>query len=126
MKFDPEIARNILLDIEEIHEYPEHLVVSSFERFPRINSLDKNVILYHLKMLKEAGFVYWKVQFGNNKFYNGTLSGLTYEGHQFLDTVRSPKIWRDTKERASKIGVFTLDFLSQTAANIISDLIKNQ
>jgi len=44
----------------------------------------------------------------------------------FLDTVRSPKIWRDTKERASKIGVFTLDFLSQTAANIISDLIKNQ
>ncbi|WP_260664906.1 DUF2513 domain-containing protein [Streptococcus dysgalactiae] len=28
-------------------------------------------------------------------------------GHQFLDSVRSPKVWRETKKVAGKFGVFS-------------------
>jgi len=50
---------------------------------------------------------------------------MTYKGHQFLDSVRSPKVWRETKSVAEKVGVFSLNFLSQTASQIITNLVTN-
>jgi hypothetical protein len=36
--------------------------------------------------------------------YDWRAKRLTFQGHEFLDTVRDPEIWRRTKEGASKIG----------------------
>ena len=52
------------------------------------------------------------------------INGLTYAGHQFLDSIRSPKVWRETKTRAEKLGVFTINIISDIASSVISDMIK--
>lgn len=126
MKFEPEIVRNIMLDIEELHLPPKPFVFSDSEKFNRAKKYDLNVIAYHCDKLQEAGYLNWKPQYADNRLYMGFITGLTYDGHQFLDSVRSPKIWRETKTRAEKVGIFTLDFISKTASNIITEVISKQ
>ncbi|MFS9438503.1 DUF2513 domain-containing protein [Streptococcus sobrinus] len=126
MKFDPEIARDILLDIEELHQPQNLFVFSSSDKFNRAQKYDLTVIVYHCDKLEEAEFLNWEPIYGNNQFQMGLVNGLTYQGHQFLNSVRSPKVWRETKSRAEKVGIFTLDFISQTAANAIAEISKGR
>lgn len=126
MKFDPEIARDILLDIEELHQVNTPFMFSSSDKFNRANKYDLTVIVYHCDKLEEAGFLNWDPIYGNNQFQMGLVNGLTYQGHQFLDSVRRPKVWGETKSRAEKVGIFTLDFISQTAANVIAEISKGR
>lgn len=97
---------------------------STPEKFNRAKKYDINTITYHCNLLKEAGFLNWDPKYGNNKFQMGFVNGLTYEGHQFLDSVRDPKIWRETKERANKLGVFTINIISQIASSVIAEMIN--
>lgn len=124
MKFEPEVARDILLDIEELHHYPNTFTFSTPEKFDRAKKYNIDTIVYHCNLLEEAGFLRWKSRFANNKLYLGFIDGLTYDGHEFLNSIRSPRVWRETKSRAEKLGVFTIDVISQIASNIISDMIK--
>lgn len=126
MKFDPEIARDILLDIEELHQVNTPFMFPSSDKFNRTNKYDLTAIVYHCDKLEEAGFLNWESIYGNNQFQMGLVNGLTYQGHQFLDSVRRPKVWRETKSRAEKVGIFTLDFISQTAANVIAEISKGR
>lgn len=126
MKFEPELVRDILLDIEDLHQYPEPLIFSDNSKFNRSKKYEVNTFVYHCKLLSEAGFIDWSPQFnGSNSLYIAFVHGITYEGHQFLDSVRSPKVWRETKSIAEKIGVFSLNFLSQTASQIIAGFTTN-
>ena len=60
----------------------------------------------YLLMLHSAGFLE-KSQ--HNSFR------LTWAGHDFLDTVRDPEIWRQTKDGAKKVGSWSVKFLSELA-----------
>ncbi|CYU19790.1 DUF2513 domain-containing protein [Streptococcus suis] len=124
MKFNPEIARDILLDIEELHQYPESFVFSASEKFNRAKKYDIDMISYHCDKLAEAGYIKWAPQYASDVLYIGFIDGLTYDGHQFLESVRSEKIWRETKARTKKMGVVTINILSQIASNIISEMIN--
>jgi hypothetical protein len=54
-------------------------------------------IVYHLKMLIEEGFAAGSKQMR-------LVTGLTWKGHEFMDTVRDGEIWRQTKETATKVA----------------------
>ncbi|MFC3931502.1 DUF2513 domain-containing protein [Streptococcus dentapri] len=124
MKFEPEIARDILLDIEKLQQDSNPFRFSIPEEFDRAKKYDMDTIAYHCNLLEEAGFLKWDPIYGNNELQMGIIDGLTYDGHQFLDSIRSPKVWRETKSRAEKLGAFTIEVISQIASNIISDTIK--
>lgn len=127
MKFEPELARKILLDVEKLHHYPEPFIFSSSSQFDKASKYQLDTIVYHCKLLAEAKFLNWSPRYdGTGSLYIGFINGLTYEGHQFLDSIRSPKIWRETKVTAEKVGVYSLGFLSQTASQIIANLASNQ
>ncbi|TVV28292.1 DUF2513 domain-containing protein [Weissella cibaria] len=48
------------------------------------------------------------------------IKSISFNGHQFLDTVGSPEIWRQTKSVTSKVESVTIEILSQVATNLIS------
>lgn len=52
------------------------------------------------------------------------LEGLTWEGHEFLDTVRSPEVWRRTKEAAGKVGGVSITILAEIARATAKAMIK--
>ncbi len=82
---------------------------------------DPNRIYYNMKLIADAGFIALTpsqpgIGFG--------LTGLTWRGHEFLDTVRDPEIWRKTKEGASKAGGFTVSLLADLAKGLIKTQIE--
>ena len=61
------------------------------------------------------------------EFHQGgdvAVRNLTSEGHDFLDSVRDPEIWRRTKAGAVKAGGFTVDILKELAKSLIKAAIQ--
>jgi hypothetical protein len=64
---------------------------------------EKEIIVYHIVLLKEAGFVETVVR--NNPLgipSDATILKLTWAGHNFLDAARDDKIWHMAKEKFIK------------------------
>lgn len=102
-----DVVRAILLAIEE-RGNPE------LSGVPNVHGYDAASITYHVRLLREAGLV--------SALDVSTLDGeeyidigLTWRGHEFLDNVRDPEIWRHTKSRAAKLGSFSLGILADVA-----------
>jgi hypothetical protein len=51
-----------------------------------------------------------------------TFRRLTWEGHEFLDAVRDPEVWTQTKKGAEEVKAFTFDLLKDLA----KDFLKKQ
>ena len=130
MKRDSDLFREILLQVEalppdDIEKSPWHI----------IDIAGRNIveIRYHAQMLVEQGFL-------NVDAYNAWTSGspymrgnfikcrpdaLTASGHDFLDSVRDPSVWRDTKTIAARAGGFTISLLSEIAKAVIKAKISD-
>jgi hypothetical protein len=52
------------------------------------------------------------------------VSGLSWQGCEFLDTVRSPEVWRQTKEAAGKIGGVSISIFADIAKATAKTVIK--
>ncbi len=126
MELKSNIVRDVLLDIEELHEYPNGLIIWSVDDFKRCKIYDFNEILYHLKLLAEADFIDWHPKFASNQFHHGSSSGLTFQGHEFLNTIRGEQVWKKTQNILGQIGSFSIDIMKDVASKTLSEIIKNQ
>ena len=54
------------------------------------------------------------------------IRGLTWEGHDFLDTVRDPDVWKRTKEGASKMGGWTFGLLKDLGTAYLKHVAKER
>lgn len=79
-------------------------------------------IEYHLNLIMEAGLIDSPAQ-ANTFIY---FSGLTWQGHDFLDSVRDPEIWRRTKSGALAAGGFTLELLKDLATGLLKKQIEER
>lgn len=119
MKRDFDLIRKILLDVEENAEHNDLY-------FPKIDDLDDEIIAYHIKLLGDAGLA---------DIYNASskssidyrVQSLTYQGHEFLDQIRNPKVWEKTKQTVfTKIGSLTLDGLKEVSKYYITKLLNGE
>ena len=104
MRFDLELVRDVLLDIEELHQPPERMNFSEPQDFNRASKYPIEKLVYHMRLLDQADYIEWAPTFaGGDILYYSSINGLTYTGHQFLETIRQPLIWRQTKDKASAL-----------------------
>jgi hypothetical protein len=69
-------------------------------------------VAYHLKLLMDVGFI--------DAAGDGTiLRGLTWEGHEFLDNVKSDDIWAKVKAQASTLPGIGLRMIATIAESEI-------
>jgi DNA-binding transcriptional ArsR family regulator len=95
MKRDMDLVRTILLAIE-----------GGKVQFVHGNSLDGSdatpeAVTYHLNLLEQAGLVDVRAKVVGGMTH---VRGLTWGGHEFVDTVRDSTVWRKTKEGAAHLG----------------------
>jgi hypothetical protein len=89
MKLDKDLVREILMAIETDTTDPKTGIDL---KIPKRSSRE---ISYHVELLREAGFV-----LANDAGYLADSMSIwrptrmTYKGHEFLDTVRDPEVWR--------------------------------
>ena len=122
MELKKDCVRDLLVYFEHELSYDNEVNVSSIS----LKDYSKDDIIYTSDKLLEAGFI--------NASRTGTIGSrypviivksLTYQGHRFLDNVRSPEIWSETKRKLKTLGSVSLDIISQVASSIIINKLKN-
>jgi hypothetical protein len=99
MHFDPDTARNILLEAEKAPP----------NRSPDVNlpQLQPDEMIEYIELLNEAGLLEAKMMrssMGGARNYRATIERLTYEGHQFLAAARNETLWNRAKSHVLKSG----------------------
>lgn len=123
MKLDHDVARNLLLAIENSKDI-SGLEPNEQSKVAVENNVSERELAYIESKLFEAGFITNKPLYGSDDFYSFYPTQLTYDGHQYLDNVRSSKVWRQSKSVASKIGSVSLQMMADIASGVITKLIN--
>ena len=120
MKRDWDTIREILIKLEDAPTPSDTIQLSSFpmERADEIS--------YHMELLIEAGLVDGHMSKtlgrGPQHFF---ASRLTWNGHEFLDSIRSDTVWQKTKKSfISNIVSMTFDLIKSVATDVAAALIK--
>jgi Hypothetical protein (DUF2513) len=93
MKRDPDLCRQILLEVER--DSPKLDIEGHTEA----------EILYHCELLVEAGLLQGQVvRGGSGEIVGAMIQKLTWEGHDFLDAARSDTNWKKAKDQIVKTG----------------------
>ncbi|MCI1958159.1 MAG: DUF2513 domain-containing protein [Clostridia bacterium] len=123
MKLDLECIRDVLLKLEDLDYENRSNVEMLHAQLPQYT---ENQISYTCIKLSEAGFIRADVLniMGHVNPQVGKIYDITYNGHQFIENIRSENVWVKTKNIASNVGSASLNAISLIASNIISDLIK--
>jgi hypothetical protein len=126
MKRDMDLIRELLLKLEELPMggggmTPITAATPAVKEFA-MQGYYLDQIWYHLSLLHQAGFIdAEKLRRPMNGF---NFRGITWVGHDFLDSIRDPAIWQATKDGAKKAGGFSLELLSDLAKGLIKKKIE--
>ena len=115
MKLNNECIRDLLFYLEENLKYHQRLYVHDIKL--KDYSLDE--LLYTAERLKEANFL--KCLGGIYSRYNLPLSvdSITYQGHQFLDSIRDDNVWNNAKSKIKTVASVTLPILQELCSNYL-------
>lgn len=126
MKFDIDCAREILLTLEAKEYDCSMSFVELNNSLPSFSS-EPLTVQYHCLKLEEAGFITTeRKHYGVNASNSiERITDITYAGHQFIESIRSDKVYSAVKSIGGKIGATTLNAFITIASNVITELIKN-
>ncbi|MGR8964205.1 DUF2513 domain-containing protein [Rhizobium leguminosarum] len=108
MRRDMDLIRELMLKLEALPMRPGGAYIISYEdEEVQLPGYSADEIAYHLRLIQQAGLT----TLSNFKPMNGgiTFSGFSWEGHDFLDSVRDPEIWQKTEGALKQAGGFSLD-----------------
>ena len=118
MKLDHDVVRNLLLKIES--EADETGLSTNAQKQLAIDlEISESLLGYTINRVNEANLITGKALFASNSFYSFSPIQLTFKGHEYLDNIRAPKVWKQSKSVAEKIGSVSLNVMSNIASDII-------
>jgi hypothetical protein len=113
MKRDMELVRTLLLKVEELPIGAGHVVgIDWSDEFFNVPGYDRDTAIKHFDLLMDAGFIAAPSSQGMTQFI---LTGLSWQGHEFIDSIRNPEVWGKTKAGMKAVGGFGLDLMVQLA-----------
>lgn len=114
MKRDLDLIRDLLLDIESNAEFGKSL----FNYKPNLKShySDEDINGHLLLLIDEEYIVAMVERYVGNEVPLFDIERLTSLGHDYLDSVRDPKIWNNTKASIAKVGGATTLAVVQAVA----------
>jgi hypothetical protein len=77
----------------------------------------------HLHLMKTAGLI--EVTGENTIPGHVIVRGLTWKGHDLLDSIRDPKIWAKTKKGVEGAGGFTVGLSKDLAKGLVKKQIED-
>lgn len=117
MKRNWDLIRKILLKLEEKADSTSWLESSE------IKSYDKQTVVYHYKLLKNAGLIE-AIDLSTVEERDYAALSLTWQGHEFLDKIRNDSVWNKVKSTVqSKSLDLSFDIIKQVATATISAML---
>jgi hypothetical protein len=122
MKRDMDLIRELLLKLEALPMRPGGIVsITPDAEEIAVAGYDAAQIDYHFGQIRQAGFI---DEGGARPMRGIGFRCLTWEGHDFLDSVRDPEVWVKTKKGAAAAGGFTVDLLKDLAKGLVKKQIE--
>lgn len=120
MKRNWDTIREILLRVEECTLPAEAVRLSDF---PKERAAE---VSYHVALLIEAGLVKGQVsQRLGPEVRHFFAQRLTWEGHEFLDSIRNSAVWEKTKSTFLEKGIeMTFDLVRRGASRIAGAILE--
>lgn len=113
MKRDLDLVRQLLLQIEALPAGPPVQY--------RTGEIEDPALLAHFELVIAAGLVNGKL--ARSQGARGdviSISGLTWEGHEWIEMVRSQAVWSETKAALLEgAGALTYELTKEVAARIL-------
>ena len=130
MQLNPDCVRDILLYLEEKltildgNKFSKVELKDIYEAFE--NTYSKEDIFYSVYNLHQIRFIEGRIEnVTNQKMFFCEIENISWNGHQFLNTVRPKSIWDATKTKAKQIGGMSLQTLSTIAVSIMQAVATN-
>ena len=120
MKLNMDCVRDVMLALESYPDFA-HFDVGDMQGLTNNKYSDK-VITYTCNRLYEGGYI-------NATYFHGGLldiGDLTFQGHEFLETIRPKTVWDKTLSTAEKIGSFSFDVISQIGTSLLTQAVSAQ
>ena len=113
MKRDLDLVRQLLLQIEALPAGPPAQY--------RTSEIEDPVLLAHFELVLASGLVNGKI--ARSQGARGdviSISGLTWEGHEWIEMVRSATVWNETKATLlDDAGALTYELTKVVADRIL-------
>jgi hypothetical protein len=120
VKRDFDLIRLILLDLEQSSIPVTQKFYYHFAHDDR-DAVANAIVLMLDKKLIEAEYRPTLSRHPSDSF--GKVR-MTWDGHDFLNTVRDDEIWRKAKEGVDAAGVFSFDLLKKLASGLVRTQIE--
>src|SRR4051794_8971403 len=122
MQRDMNLVRQILLDIEAREDTAPRPV--------QIAGVDPAIVMRHVEMLNEAGFLEAKILRSGRDFgiAQAVVSDLTWEGHDFLAALKDEGVWNKIKHSLSpaELAGMPLTALKALGVALLTHLAKQK
>ena len=127
MKRDLDIVREILLQVEKSDGY---LTINDLfdirDKQKDCKYTDKEIV-YHVELLFAQGFIDGNIRRDmNGDITDSSIDGLTWDGADYLESMRDSRVWNKAKSTIKKaVGSTTFDVVKQTCTLVATQMIKS-
>lgn len=122
MKRDLDLIREIMLTLEEQMDYGQNMSSEKLFELMKNDALSIKKLTYHIGLLVEANYINAKELKTYSDGSMFIMNTITFDGQDFIDTIRQKKTWDVVKTKAIEIGGFSLSLLVE----IGKDHLKKQ
>lgn len=129
MKLNPDCIRDVLLYLEEnlkIEDCQKFSQITLHQLKQELNKYSEEDIFYSVYNLHQIHFIEGNIKDANNiKMYFCEIHNITWNGHQFLNTIRPKSVWEATKTGAAKLGIMSMSALSTISMKVAEAVVTN-
>lgn len=120
MRRDLDLVRSILIYVEKAEDEvdAEELVTDGWPFEP---------VAYHVRLMAHNGLVDLSddTRDMNGETLSLAVSGLTWDGQDYLDAIRDPKVWAKVKKTVKEVvGSTTFEVVKQTGVLVAMSMVK--
>lgn len=123
MKLKIECVKNVLEELEGL-PIGAHTLASFSKSIEKHGPED---VLYTLVKLSEAEYINAKfLRTMDGRPHLGSIFDLTFAGHEFLNSIRTPGVWERIKGAAGDGGTACLKAIGDVAMEMLKENLKSQ
>lgn len=115
MKRDMDLVRKLLFELEK----KGHIIAASDTMVIEGEDYDDRTIEYHLRILADSSFV--AAEYTSSGYISHYR--LTWQGHEFVESIRDDTRWSQLKEASAKAGAASIDAIAKAALGTAIKLI---
>ena len=129
MKLDLNCIRDTLLTLEDwliLNDNLEFIPQSLAEisQSSRMLKYSQPQIAYTIVILNEADFIKASIRSASGGIYSISVIRLTYQGHQFLDSIRPEDTWNKIHDICDKTGLKSIATIMEISDLLLPDPIR--